>query len=164
MIEDSVKNTDEGLAFNQEVFTNLEEITDRVFKVGEVMEEIAASSERQNKGVEQINTAVEQMSKVVQQNAANSEEAASATEELSSQAMELNSMVSEFTLHQNIVSEQPTPSRATLKPALMQPEIALHFATPQSLAENGSNGNGSNMKAEQFIPLSEEDEKTLVQF
>ena len=60
--------------------------------------EIAAASDEQSKGIEQVNTAVSQLNTVTQQNAANSEESASAAEEMSSQSEELQAMVSTFTL------------------------------------------------------------------
>jgi len=58
--------------------------------------EIAAASNEQSAGIEQINTAVGQMDQVTQSNAANAEESASASEELSAQAEELNNMVREL--------------------------------------------------------------------
>jgi methyl-accepting chemotaxis protein len=48
-------------------------------KVSQLVEEIAAASQEQARGIEQLNQAVAQMDKVVQQNAANAEESASAS-------------------------------------------------------------------------------------
>jgi methyl-accepting chemotaxis protein len=66
--------------------------------VNDLINEIAAASQEQSTGIDQLNTAVAQMDKVTQQNAANSEESASASEEMSSQAEELQSMIAQFTL------------------------------------------------------------------
>ncbi|MBK8575212.1 MAG: HAMP domain-containing protein [Elusimicrobia bacterium] len=82
MIEGSVKNSENGVAINQEVMKNLEEINGHAKRVSEVMAEIAAASDQQSQGVGQVNTAMEQMNQLTQQNAANSEESASASEEL----------------------------------------------------------------------------------
>ena len=98
MIEEAVKNADNGVALNQEVLKNLGEINAQAQKVSEVMAEIAAASEQQSTGIEQINKAIDQMNKVVQQNAANSEESASAAEELSAQSEEMQGLVTTFTL------------------------------------------------------------------
>lgn len=98
LIEESVKNVEEGLGINEEVLRNLTEINTRVAKVSEVVAEIAAASVQQSQGVEQITTAVEQMNQVTQQIAANSEESASAAEELSAQADEMQGMVRRFRL------------------------------------------------------------------
>lgn len=98
LIEGAVKNADGGVAINQEVFSNLKDINDQVNKVSEVMAEIAAASDQQSQGIEQVNVAVGQMDQITQQNAANSEESAAAAEELSSQAQEMQGMVSSFKL------------------------------------------------------------------
>ncbi len=98
LIEESVKNSENGVAINQEVMKNLVEINEQVNKVSEVMSEIAASSDQQSQGVEQVNTAVEQVNRVTQQTAANAEESASAAEELAAQAAEMKDTVSSFSL------------------------------------------------------------------
>jgi methyl-accepting chemotaxis protein len=98
LIEESVKNSENGVNLNQEVLKNLTEIDGQVKKVGSVMAEIAAASEQQAQGVDQVNTVINQMNIVTQQIAANAEESASGAEELSSQAEELKSMVRAFQL------------------------------------------------------------------
>ncbi len=62
-------------------------------KVNELVAEIAAASQEQSEGIEQVRNAVGQMDKVVQQNAANAEESASASEEMSAQAEQMKSLV-----------------------------------------------------------------------
>jgi len=98
LIEESVENAEGGVALNEEVLRNLEEIQSQVERVGTVMAEIAAASEQQSQGVEQINQAVEQMNAVTQQTAAGAEESASTAEELTSQAERMRAMVAEFRL------------------------------------------------------------------
>jgi methyl-accepting chemotaxis protein len=98
LIENSAKHSDDGVAINNEVLKNLLEIDDHVNRVSVVMEEIAAASDQQSKGIGAINTAVDQMDRVTQLNAANSEESASAAQELSGQAEEMRSMVAGFAL------------------------------------------------------------------
>lgn len=100
MIQDSIKNVEQGVVLNNEVITNLNEIHAHVNKVNEVMSEIAKASEFQNQGIDQITTAIEQMNQITQQNASNSEESASTAEELTSQAEEMCSMVGTFKLSQ----------------------------------------------------------------
>ena len=91
-----MKNSQNGVAINQEVMKNLEEINGHAKRVSEVMAEIAAASDQQSQGVGQVNTAMEQMNQLTQQNAANSEESASASEELSAQSQEMRAMVAGF--------------------------------------------------------------------
>jgi methyl-accepting chemotaxis protein len=57
-----------------------------VGKTTDLVGEIAAASQEQARGIEQVNTAVAQMDKVTQQNAANAEESANASEQLRAQA------------------------------------------------------------------------------
>jgi len=98
MIEESVKSAEEGVQITQDVAKYLDLTVERATKVAEIIGEVAAASNEQALGIEQVNTAVMQMNHVTQQNAANSEESASAAEELSSQAAELANMVGTFNL------------------------------------------------------------------
>jgi methyl-accepting chemotaxis protein len=96
MIEESVKNADNGVAISKEVASLLGEISENNGKVNDLVGEIAAASNEQAQGIDQINTAVGQMDQVTQSNAANAEESASASEELSAQAENLSGMVGQL--------------------------------------------------------------------
>ncbi len=121
LIDESVRNAEDGVTINQEVFTNLAEISEQIRKVTEVMDEIAAASDQQSQGIDQINGAVSQLDQVTQQNAANSEESASAAEELTAQAEELRAMVGNFQLSNDgamgAVAQVQTAPRARRAPA-----------------------------------------------
>jgi len=121
LIDESVHNAEDGVTINQEVFTNLAEISEQIRKVTEVMDEIAAASDQQSQGIDQINSAVSQLDQVTQQNAANSEESASAAEELTAQAEELRAMVGNFQLSNDgtmgAVAQVQTAPRARRAPA-----------------------------------------------
>ena len=65
-------------------------------KVGELVGEIAAASNEQAQGIEQVNKAVTEMDKVTQQNAAGAEESASASEEMNAQAEQMKAVVGEL--------------------------------------------------------------------
>jgi methyl-accepting chemotaxis protein len=96
MIEESVKNAENGVQISKEVGQNLSEIGEAARKVDDLVGEIAAASNEQAQGIEQISTAINQMDTVTQQNAASAEESASASEELSAQAEELSGIVREL--------------------------------------------------------------------
>ncbi len=126
LIEESLKNSQGGVALNQEVLKKLNEINGQVTRVGSVMENIAQASEQQSQAVDQVNTIITQMNAVTQQVAANAEESASGANELTRQAMELTSLVSTFSLSITKASgaesgfdisagsnERHTPSHAT---------------------------------------------------
>jgi methyl-accepting chemotaxis protein len=65
-------------------------------KVGELVGEIAAASQEQASGIEQVNKAVAEMDKVIQQTAANGEESASASEEMNAQAEQIKRIVGDL--------------------------------------------------------------------
>ncbi len=151
LIEESVKNSESGVALNQEVLVNLKEINDQVKKVGAVMAEIAEASEQQTHGVEQVNSVINQMNIVTQQVAANAQESASGAEELSGQADELKGMVHAFKLTDN-ASEGSRRSPAALRNAHAQ-------RTPQAMAPPKK-----ELKASQMIPLDPLDSMQLNDF
>ena len=96
MIEESVKNSKNGVDIATEVGKVLDEIVQSVGKTTDLVSEIAAASQEQAQGIDQVNTAVAQMDKVTQQNAANAEESASASEELSAQAESMKDAVGQL--------------------------------------------------------------------
>jgi len=153
MIEESVKNADGGVKITEEVAKSLNQIVDRVGKMGGLIAEIAAASNEQSQGVEQINTAVAQMNQVTQQNAANSEESASAAEELSSQAAELSNMVSAFTLS----SGGGSGSRGgQANRRGLPPPVRKQAALPAPKF-SGAKAASKSMKSSDIIPLDDED-------
>ena len=96
LIEDTikaVKNGNELTKLTQGAFNENMEIAG---KVGELVDEIAAASNEQAQGIDQVNTAVAEMDKVVQQVAANAEESASTSEEMSAQADQMKHFVDDL--------------------------------------------------------------------
>jgi methyl-accepting chemotaxis protein len=65
-------------------------------KASELVGEIAAASNEQARGIEEINRAVSEMDKVVQLNSANAEESSSAAEEMSAQAWQMRDYVKDL--------------------------------------------------------------------
>ena len=89
LIEGTVKKIKDGsdlVARTNEAFS---EVAVSSSKVGELVGEIAAASQEQAQGIDQINKAVAEMDKVTQQTAANAEESASASEEMNAQAAQM---------------------------------------------------------------------------
>jgi methyl-accepting chemotaxis protein len=135
LIDESVKNAQGGVEISMEVARILNEIVDGSSKVSDVIAEIAAASDEQSKGIEQVNTAVAQMNTVTQQNAANSEESAAAAEELRGQAEELASMVATFSLTNTGggISER----HATVRPPVKQGKVQTQVSATKSGGQNG---------------------------
>ncbi len=86
-------------------------------KTAELVQEIAASSNEQNTGADQINKAIQQLDQVIQQNAAASEEMATTAEELSSQADQLQGAISFFRIENSGGKHQQQAARSTIKVA-----------------------------------------------
>jgi uncharacterized phage infection (PIP) family protein YhgE len=76
------------------------EIVDSIRRVTDIMNEIAAASQEQTAGIEQINSAVAQMDEVTQNNASLVEEAAAAAQSLQNQADSLTRLVSVFRIRE----------------------------------------------------------------
>ena len=77
LIEGTVKKIKSGVDLVETTNEGFAKVADSSGKVGELLVEIAAASNEQAQGIEQINIAVSQMDKVTQQNAAGSEELSS---------------------------------------------------------------------------------------
>jgi len=78
--------------------TTMSEVTHAVSRVTDIMGEIAAASEEQSRGIEQVNQAMVQMDRVTQQNAALVEESVAAAQSLDDQGKQLGDLVATFRL------------------------------------------------------------------
>jgi methyl-accepting chemotaxis protein len=93
LIEESVAMSKGGSAQVQLVAEAIHSITGSTTKVRSLVNEVAASSQEQSRGMEQIAKAVCEMERVTQQSAAVSEESAAAGQELRAQAETLRDSV-----------------------------------------------------------------------
>ncbi len=96
LIHTSNERIKEAAGLNEEVVHALEENTTIAEKVGRLVGEVAAASEEQSRGIDQISQAVADMDKVTQQTAANAEESASASEEMNGQARAMTHIVDDL--------------------------------------------------------------------
>ena len=96
LIVSSVERIHDGSTLAGEAGETMAEVTQAVARVTHIMEEIAAASVEQKRGIEQVNQAISQMDEVTQRNAALVEEAAAASQSLQDQGQELNAAVSFF--------------------------------------------------------------------
>ncbi|NPT58384.1 methyl-accepting chemotaxis protein [Paraburkholderia elongata] len=121
LIDTSVERVQSGSALVDEAGRTMTEIIGAVQRVTDIMGEIAAASEEQSSGIDQVARAVTQMDEVTQQNAALVEEAAAAASSLEDQAGKLRTAVAVFQLEESgykaPVSAAPkraaTPVRST---------------------------------------------------
>lgn len=82
-------------------------IVDAVASVTHIMQEIAAASDEQSRGITQVSRAISEMDKVTQQNASLVEEASAAAVSLEEQAARLTEAVDVFRLNKHSVSAEP---------------------------------------------------------
>jgi methyl-accepting chemotaxis protein len=96
-----------SLRVTEEAGTMMNKIIPEIQKTAQLVKEIAASSNEQRMGSEQITKAVIQFTQVTQQNAAAAEEMSSSSEELASQAELLKETISFFNTGIQVKMAQP---------------------------------------------------------
>ncbi|MBT9540514.1 methyl-accepting chemotaxis protein [Thiobacillus sp.] len=144
LIEDSVGQVESGGKLVGEAGKTMGEIVTSVKRVTDIMGEIAAASQEQSAGIEQVNQAITQMDDVTQQNAALVEQAAAAAMSLQEQADVLAQAVSVFKLDShNFTQHAPrktASSRNLPKPHAM--EARSRPATSQKKLATSSSSDG----------------------
>ncbi|MGE8615247.1 MAG: methyl-accepting chemotaxis protein [Achromobacter veterisilvae] len=113
LIEDSAGKVADGSRQVEEAGATMREVVGAVKRVTDIMGEIAAASQEQAGGIDQVNRAVSQMDEVTQQNAALVEEAAAAAGSLQDQARELVLAMGVFRLAEDV--QRRDPGDATLQ-------------------------------------------------
>ncbi len=130
LINDSVEKVSEGSRLVNESGTTLEAIVLSVKKVNDIIAEIAAASEEQSTGIEQVNKAVMQIDETVQQNAALVEEAAAAAESLQEQSSRLSELMDTFN----------TGERREMSPAAVDKLLARPAAAAKTVVAASRTG------------------------
>jgi methyl-accepting chemotaxis protein len=128
LIGESVRRVEAGSVLVDESGAALTGIVESVKKVTDIVAEIAAASQEQSSGIDQVNHAVMQMDEVTQQNAALVEEASAAARAMQEQANELRQQMAFFRL------DKTAAAPATLPPVSSQPtRIQQRPATASSV-------------------------------
>jgi len=96
LIENTMKAVKKGNEITQSAQDAFKENINIAVKHTRLIEEIAAASQEQAQGIEQVAAAVAQMNQVTQANAASAEESASAGEELNAQVEQVKGMIQEL--------------------------------------------------------------------
>jgi len=164
LIEGTVKKIRDGSGLMDKTNKEFEQVSATTAKASDLVGEIAAASQEQAQGFEQVNRAITEMDKVVQQNAANAEESASASEEMSSQAEQMNLFVAEL---DNLVGgngksgEPGTGGKAGPGLKITEGAFRRERSTPPKTVKllQAAKGNGGvrEVRPEQVIPLREEE-------
>ena len=109
LISDSVDKVEAGSRQVATAGSTMEEIVRSVKRVTDIMAEIAAASQEQSSGIEQVNQAVARMDRVTQQNAVLVEQAAAAAESMKEQAHSLSGVVEGFKTLAPVREERKAP-------------------------------------------------------
>lgn len=96
MIEGTIKKSEKGLEFANNLINSFKDILTSAQKASEMSLEVEKASEEQEKGLDQVSRAIVEFDKVVQANVSTSEETASSAEELNSQAALINRQVNDL--------------------------------------------------------------------
>ncbi|WP_266184060.1 methyl-accepting chemotaxis protein [Dyella humicola] len=124
LINDSAEKVRVGSSLVDQSAKALADIVDSVKKVTDIVAEIAAASQEQSAGIDQVNHAVLQMDEMTQQNAALVEEAAAAARAMQEQAGELARQVGFF----HLSDEVATPATEKARGQTVMAEAEAVFA------------------------------------
>jgi len=144
LINDSAEKVRSGSELVNQSGKALAEIVDSVKKVTDIVAEIAAASQEQSAGIDQVNNAVMQMDEMTQQNAALVEQAAAAARAMHEQAGELTRQVGFFRLVGDAAVVTSAPASARTAAA----EAEAVFAAVRSSAPTSSPARPSRTPAE----------------
>lgn len=114
LIGESVRLIEQGSGEVVAAGNTMTDIVDAVKRVTDIMLEIAAASDEQSRGIEQVSQAISEMDKVTQQNASLVEEASAAAASLEEQAARLTEAVGAFRLQ----GSRPVKRAATVNTPL----------------------------------------------
>ncbi len=160
IIEDTVKRVDEGAGLVERLTASFRQVGLDSAKVRDLIVEIAAASDEQNQGLEQISQAMNQMDKVTQQNAASAEESASASEELSAQAEQMKDMVTELVALVEGAGRQSAEGyerAARSVPAVNRGKKRISGQSKKaSLPAKSDSGRRNVVKPEDILPLDDD--------
>ena len=101
LIRDSLQKVEEGSSLVSQSGQTLERIVGSVKKVSDIIAELAAGSQEQLSGIEQVNRAVTQLDEMTQQNAALVEEASAASKSMASRSQAMSQMLERYQLGQD---------------------------------------------------------------
>jgi len=118
LISESLNRVSNGTELVNRAGVTMEGIVKSVTQVRDIMGEIAAASDEQNRGITQIAQAMTEMDTITQQNAALVEESSAAASSLEEQALELEKTVAVF----SVPSSGSFTPEAQVVPPVLKPQ------------------------------------------
>jgi methyl-accepting chemotaxis protein len=160
LIENTIKAVKKGNELTQSTQDAFKENIDIAVKHTRIIDEIAAASQEQAQGIEQVATAVVQMNQVTQANAASAEESASASQELNAQVEQVNGIVGElFAIVGDSNGAHNGGSQVTRKAKHM---VEMLHHTPAGLLPHGPKKDQARVTAQTLIQKRRKPEKAVV--
>jgi methyl-accepting chemotaxis protein len=154
LISDSVSKVDAGSKLVDQAGATMHEVVDSIRKVTGMMTEIAAASQEQTAGIEQVNQAIVQMDDTTQRNAALVEEAAAASQSLQEQASKLAQLVGVFKINQIRAASGVTlqqARQAVAPPAMQAPKAARPSLSMAGQARPRITANAAKAKEDDWV-------------
>ncbi|WP_175792154.1 methyl-accepting chemotaxis protein [Burkholderia ambifaria] len=133
LIDASVDRIRTGSTLVDEAGRTMSDVIAAVQRVTDIMGEIAAASEEQSGGIDQVARAVAQMDEVTQQNAALVEEAAAAAQSLDEQAARLRDTAAVFRIDDDAAQPAAAPAARQVPRAVPAP-AAVPVSSPAPAA------------------------------
>ncbi len=118
LIFESVEKVENGTELVIKTGNFLKEIAQTAKSSADLIGEVAAASDEQRAGMEQINKAIVELDSMTQQNAALVEETASASEEMANQASEMLTLMARFKIKNSALAAQNEKSSVEQKAAV----------------------------------------------
>jgi methyl-accepting chemotaxis protein len=161
LIEDTVTNVKDSskvVSVTNEAFSTVVSETDKISKL---IAEIAAASQEQSRGIDQINHAVLEIDKVTLQTASSAEESASASEEMNAQAEQMLNVVGDLANQIGGSKKAKKRHKGSVKPTarerFIKPQPMLNASASQSLEPTESKA--QKVSPEEIIPFEDDDFK-----
>jgi methyl-accepting chemotaxis protein len=159
LINESVQRVTDGSELVDQSGKTLTEIVGSVKRVTDIIAEIAAASQEQASGIDQVNKAIMQMDETTQQNAALVEEATSASQSMKEQAKELMNQVAAFKMmgggpespgRLSGAARPSFPSAGPMKKPLLKKPAMPSKAHQERVAVASGNGKVRGQKDNEF--------------
>ena len=116
LIQDSISKVEEGSHLVNQSGKTLNSIMSSVESVADIIGNIAAASQAQTRGIEEVNKAVAGMEQVTQQNAVLVEQASASAQSMHQQSNNLNALVEFFKVNENAAPSEFVERRAGSRP------------------------------------------------
>ena len=129
LIQDTVRKVDEGSTLVTQSGSTLEQLVVAVKKVTDIVSEIAAASNEQSVGIEQVNKTVMQLDELTQQNAALVEQASAASQAMADQARGLNMAMQGYRVKSDDEEEKPAAKGGSSRAAEANPAVERRRAS-----------------------------------